>query len=138
MSVDTLMVNSLGPQTFGAFNYIGQSPTRYLTQTPAGGGAPGEHSRQRLWEQGPSREPAFYALACGQEAGHRSDVTCTPRRTPTLHWAFPPTRALPAGVQNPTWNGRMLELYYTQNLQFIVIARYEDIRNLAPAVRNRA
>jgi hypothetical protein len=36
----TLMVNSLGPQTFGAFNYIGQSPTQYLTQTPAGGGAP--------------------------------------------------------------------------------------------------
>jgi hypothetical protein len=42
---------------------------------------------------------------------------------------IPSNDALPAGVQSPAWNGRMLELYYTQNLQFIVIARYEDIRN---------
>jgi hypothetical protein len=40
-------INSLGPETVGAFSYIGQSPTRY-----AGRRNRDEYSRQRVWEQG--------------------------------------------------------------------------------------
>ena len=123
----TLMVNSLGPQTFGAFNYIGQSPTQYLTQTPAGGGAPvnipgsgfGNRSFTRTGAYGLLSAKKLDVVPLYMHATENADIAL----------GIPSNQALPTGVQNPTWNGRMLELYYTQNLQFIVIARYEDIRN---------
>jgi hypothetical protein len=123
----TLMVNSLGPQTFGAFNYIGQSPTRYLTQTPAGGGAAVNIPGSGYGNKNFTRTGGYALLAAKKldvvplymHATENADIAL----------GIPSNQALPAGVQNPSWNGRMLELYYTQNLQFIVIARYEDIRN---------
>jgi hypothetical protein len=122
----TLMVNSLGPQTFGAFNYIGQAPTRYLTQTPAGGGAPVNISGSGYGNKGFTRTGGYALLSVKK-------LDLVPMYTHATESAdialgIPSNEAVPKGVQNPSWNGRMLELYYTQNLQFIVIARYEDIR----------
>ena len=123
----TVMVNSLGPQTFGAFSYIGQSPTRYLTQTPAGGGAPVSISGSGYGNKDFTRTGVYALLSV-----KKLDVV--PMYTHATESAdialgIPSNEAAPNGVQNPTWNGRMLEAYYTQNLQFIVIGRYEDIRN---------
>jgi len=123
----TLMVNSLGPQTFGAFSYIGQSPTRYLTQTPAGGGPPVNIPGSGFGNKGFTRTGAYALLSA-----KKLDVVPTymhGTENADIALGIPSNQALPAGVQNPSWNGRMVELYYTQNLQFIVIARYEDIRN---------
>ncbi|MGA2537336.1 MAG: hypothetical protein ABSF53_15065 [Terracidiphilus sp.] len=123
----SVMVNSLGPQTFGAFSYIGQSPTRYLTQTPAGGGAPVNIPGSGYGNKDFTRT-GFYALL----AAKKLDVVPTfmhATENADIALGIPSNDPLPQGVQNPSWNGRMLELYYTQNLQFIVIARYEDIRN---------
>jgi hypothetical protein len=122
-----ITINQLGMQRFGAFSYIGQSPTEYLTQTPAGGGAstiiPGSGFGNKEF----TRTGAYALLSAkkldvvpmfmhGTESGY-------------IALGIPSSDALPAGVQNPAWNGRMVELFYTQNLQFVVIARYEDIRN---------
>jgi hypothetical protein len=122
----TLMVNSLGPQTFGAYTYFGQSPTRYLTQTPVGGGTPVNIPGSGYGNKNFTRT-GFYALL----AAKKLDIVPTfihATESADIALGIPSNDALPAGVQNPSWNGRMLELYYTQNLQFIVIARYEDIR----------
>ena len=122
-----LMVNSLGPQTFGVFSYIGRAPTRYLTQTPAGGGTPTNISGSGYGNKLFTRTGVFALLTVKKldvvpmftHATEDADVAL----------GIPSNDALPTGVRSPSWNGRMLELYYTQNLQFIVIARYEDIRN---------
>lgn len=123
----SVMVNSLGPQTFGAFTYIGQSPTRYLTQTPAGGGTPVNIPGSGYGNKEFSRTGGYALLSAKK-------IDLVPMYTHATENAdialgIPSNQAAPIGVQNPTWNGRMLEAFYTQNLQFIVIARYEDIRN---------
>ena len=123
----SIMVNRLGPQTFGAFNYIGRAPTRYLTQTPAGGGAPVDIPGSGYGDKTFTRTGGFALLSAKKldivpmfmHATENADIAL----------GIPSQESLPPGVRSPTWNGRMLELYYTQNLQFIVIARYEDIRN---------
>lgn len=120
-------INSLGPQRFGAFSYIGQAPTRFLTQTPAGGGTPVVIAGSGYGNKTFTRSGAFVLLSARKfdvvpmftHATENADIAL----------GIPSNNALPAGVQNPAWNGRMLELSYTQNLQFIVTARYEDIRN---------
>jgi hypothetical protein len=120
-------INSLGPQRFGAFSYIGQSPTRYLTQTPSGGGTPANIPGSGYGNKGFTRTGAFALLSAKKFDLVPQYIHATENADVAL--GIPSNEALPAGVQNPTWNGRMLELFYTQNLQFIVIARYEDIRN---------
>ncbi len=120
-------INSLGPETFGAFSYIGQSPTRYLTQTPSGGGAPVNIAGSGYGNKTFTRTGGFVMFS----AKKLDVVPMFTHATESVNIALgiPSNDTLPAGVRNPSWNGRMLELYYTQNLQFIVIARYEDIRN---------
>jgi hypothetical protein len=120
-------INSLGPQRFGAFSYIGQSPTRYLTQTPAGGGSPANIPGSGYGNKDFTRTGVFALLSA-----KKLDVVPTymhGAESADIALGIPANETAPKGVQNPGWNGRMLELYYTQNLQFIVIARYEDIRN---------
>jgi hypothetical protein len=120
-------INILGPETVGVFSYIGQAPTRYLTQTPAGGGAPTNIPGSGFGSKIFTRTGVFGLLSARKfdvvpmftHATENADIAL----------GIPSNNALPTGVQNPSWNGRMLELYYTQNLQFIVIARYEDVRN---------
>jgi hypothetical protein len=120
-------INSLGPQRFGVFSYIGQAPTRYLTQTPAGGGPPVTIAGSGYGNKQFTRTGG-YALLSARKLDvvpmftHGSESTY-------VALGIPSNDALPAGVRSPSWNGRMVELFYTQNLQFIVIARYEDIRN---------
>ena len=123
----TLMVNALGPQTFGDFTYIGQAPTRYLTQMPAGGGVPVNIAGSGYGNKSFTRTGGYALLAA-----KKLDVVpmfTHGTENADIALGIPSSDALPAGVQNPSWNGRMVEVFYTQNLQFIVIARYEDIRN---------
>jgi hypothetical protein len=120
-------INSLGPQRIGASTYIGQSPTRYLTQTPAGGGVAASIPGTGYGNKQFTRTNVFALLTA-----RKLDVVpmfTHGAENADIALGIPSNDALPAGVRNPGWNGRMLELYYTQNLQFIVIARYEDIRN---------
>lgn len=120
-------INSLGPQRIGAFSYIGQSPTRYLTQTPAGGGTPVNIPGSGFGNKDFMRTGVYALLSV-----KKLDVVpmyTHGTESADIALGIPSNQPTPAGVQNPSWNGRMLELYYTQNLQFIVIARYEDIRN---------
>jgi hypothetical protein len=123
----TVMVNSLGPQTFGAFNYIGQSPTQYLTQAPAGGGAPVNIPGSGYGNKGFTRTGGYALLSA-----KKLDIVPTfmyATESADIALDIPSNQPTPSGLQNPAWNGRMVELYFTQNLQFIVIARYEEIRN---------
>lgn len=120
-------INSLGPERIGAFSYIGQSPTRYLTQTPAGGGTPVNIPGSGYGNKDFTRTGA-YALFSAKKLDLVPMYTHG-TESADIALGIPSNEAAPKGVQNPTWNGRMLEAYYTQNLQFIVIARYEDIRN---------
>jgi hypothetical protein len=120
-------INSLGPQRFGAFSYIGQSPTEYLTQTPSGSTAPANIPGSGYGNKDFTRTGVFALLSA-----KKLDVVPTymhGAESADIALGIPANETAPKGVQNPGWNGRMLELYYTQNLQFIVIARYEDIRN---------
>jgi hypothetical protein len=123
----SVMVNRLGPQTFGAFNYIGQSPTRYLTQTPAGGGAPANIAGSGYGNRDFTRTGGYALLSAKKLDVVPMFMHAT--ESADIALGIPSNEATPKGVQNPSWNGRMLELYYTENLQFIVIARYEDIRD---------
>jgi hypothetical protein len=120
-------INSLGPQRLGAFSYVGQSATRYLTQTPSGGGAPTIIGGSGFGNKDFTRTGVFALLSAKKVDVVPMFIHATENADVAL--GIPSNDALPAGVQSPAWNGRMLELYYTQNLQFIVIARYEDIRN---------
>jgi hypothetical protein len=120
-------INSLGPQRIGAFSYIGQSPTRYLTLTPAGGGTPANIPGSGYANKDFTRT-GVYALLSAKKLDIVPMFTHAAENADTA-LGIPSNDAMPNGVQNPAWNGRMLEAYYTQNLQFIVIARYEDIRN---------
>lgn len=116
----------LGLQRFGGFSYIGQAPTRYLTQTPLGGTtAPiagtgyGNKSFTRT---------GVYALLSLKQI---DVIPMFTHATESAHIALgiPSNMALPSGVQSPTWNGRMLEINYNPTLQIIATIRYEDIRN---------
>jgi hypothetical protein len=120
-------INQLGMQRLGAFSYIGQSPTQYLTQTPAGGGAATIIAGSGFGNKDFTRTGG-YALLSAKKV---DVVPMFMHATESAYIALgiPSSDALPAGVQNPAWNGRMVEVFYTQNLQFIVIARYEDIRS---------
>lgn len=116
---------NLGLQRFAVFSYIGQSPTRFLTQTVSGvssqisGSGYGSKSFTRT---------GVYALLKAKQ------VSFTPMFTHATESAFvalgiPSNDASPTGVQSPTWNGRMLELNYVPTLKYAFTARYEDIRN---------
>jgi hypothetical protein len=116
---------SLGLQRFAAFSYIGQSPTRFLTQTAG-------HVTTQISGSGYGNKDftrtGVYALLKAKQ------ISLTPMFTHATESAFvalgvPSSDILPTGVQSPAWNGRMLELNYVPTLKFAFIGRYEDIRN---------
>jgi len=121
-------VGTIGAQRFGAFTYIGQAPTRYLTQTPPAG-VPTVIPGSGYGNKSFTRTGAYALLSY-----HALDLV--PMYTHATESAFvalgiPSNESLPGGVHSPAWNGRMLELDYTPTLQFVAILRYEDIRNTA-------
>jgi hypothetical protein len=129
-------VNSLGPQVLGVSEYIGQSPTRYLTQTPSGGGPPVNIPGSGYGNKAFTRTTIFALLSA-----KKLDVVpmfTHATENADLALGIPSNDATPAGIQNPSWNGRVLELYYTQNLRLIAIARYEDIRNTTQVFKSSA
>ena len=116
---------SFGLQRIGAFTYFGQSPTRFLTQTSGGVTTP-------IPGAGFGNKGFYRAGIFGLIYIKKLDFM--PMFTHASESAFltlgiPSNVALPPGTRSPVWNGRMLESHYTLNPQFIVVGRYEDIRN---------
>jgi len=110
-----------GLQRIGAFTYLGQSPTRFLTQAsvPIAGSGYGNKGFTRTGAFGLFKVKKFDIVPMYTHATESAFVAV----------GIPSDDALPAGVRSPTWNGRMLELNYVPTLQYVVTARYEDIRN---------
>ena len=131
-SYDTYLAGSqafdagkFGVQRVGGFGYVGQASTRYLTQTTGGSTTP--ISGSGYGNKTFTREGAFGLFA----VKHLDVVPMYTHATesPFIALGIPSNDALPTGVQSPTWNGRMLEVDYFLGLQFVAVARYEDIRN---------
>jgi hypothetical protein len=115
----------LGLQRIGGFSYIGQAPTRFLTQTAGALSSiiPGSGYGNKIF----TRTGAYGMLSAKR-------LALTPMFTHATESGYialgiPSNNLLPTGTNNPTWNGRMLEANYTVNLQLVLTARYEDIRN---------
>jgi hypothetical protein len=115
---------SLGLQRGGVFTYFGQSPTRFFTQTTDGvanaipGTGYGNRNFYRVGAYGLIYFKKLDFMPMFTHSGEDAHLTL----------GFPSDATLPAGIHDPTWNGRMLEAHYTWNPQFILLGRYDDIR----------
>jgi hypothetical protein len=112
----------LGLQRVGAYSYIGQSPTYYLTS----GGL--ELPGTGIGNRGFYRAGAYgiwyfgkFDLSTLFMHGHDNVFlgTGTPADNPAL---------LPSGARGPSWNGGFSELHYVLSPQFVLVGRYELIR----------
>jgi len=114
-------VGSLGLQRVGVFAYLGQAPT-YFQFNEGGAPVPGTG----IGNKGFSRI-GFIGMWYVKKFDfttmyfHGSDSAYLGTGTPA-------NQPLPAGAQNPAWNGALIETHYTYNPQFIIINRYEAIR----------
>jgi hypothetical protein len=111
-------VKGLGVQRIGAYAYLGQSPTYFLT---SGGTTPvqakGNRSFSRIgaygwWFIKDFDLETFYMH--GQDNVYLGNGV-----------AVNDPNGLPPGAAGPTWNGGFLEAHYTVNPQFILTGRYE-------------
>jgi len=126
-----------GVERIGFYAMVGEAPTTWLTQTGPSGSTilPGSgignksFSREGFVGQfyfGPhvdltvvtqhGEDNAWF----GQGYGDFIDVVATANNTTGT--------TLPAGAQNPTWNGVLFEPHYVYSPQLIFIGRYETIR----------
>jgi hypothetical protein len=118
-------LGSLGLQRVGGFGYVGQAPTRYLTQTTGGLSTviPGSgYANKQFTRAGIFGLLYWKKLAVEPMFTHATESA-------DIALGIPSNVGLATGVRDPAWNGRMLELNYTPTLQFVVTGRYEDIRN---------
>ncbi|MGA8617767.1 MAG: hypothetical protein WB660_04515 [Candidatus Sulfotelmatobacter sp.] len=112
----------LGLQRFGAYAYLGESPTYFQTSggAPIPGAGLGNRSFYRagaygMWYVGKFDFDTFYL--------HGQDNVFLGNGVP----ANQPS-ALPVGAAGPAWNGGFIEAHYTYNPRFILISKYELIR----------
>jgi hypothetical protein len=126
-----------GVQRLGFYAMVGEAPTTWLTQTgpsgtlPIPGGGIGNKSFSREGFVGQfyfgqhvdltvvtqhGEDSAWF----GQGFGDLIDGVATSNNTTGT--------TLPAGSQNPTWNGVLFEPHYVYSPQLIFIGRYETIR----------
>jgi hypothetical protein len=110
-------VKGLGVQRIGAYAYVGQSPTYFLTSGGTQVEAKGNKSFSRIgafgwWFIKDLDIETFYMH--GQDNVFLGNGVAS--NTPG---------ALPAGAAGPTWNGGFMEAHYTVNPQFIFTGRYE-------------
>src|SRR6201997_2251921 len=126
-------VGKLGVDRIGGYAMVGQAPTYYLTQagTPlAGSGLSnksfhregfvgqfyfGEHFDLQVVTQHGS-DNAWFGQGYGDLIGGTIPNNNVPGTT------------LPAGAQDPSWNGVLFEAHYVYSPQLIFIGRYETIR----------
>lgn len=115
----------MGMQRVGAYAYVGQAPT-YFQLDPNNGYNPiagAGTGNERFYRVG------FFGLWYLKKLDfttyfmHGSESAYLYSGTPAIAGY-----SLPAGAQDPKWNGGWIETHYTANPQFIVIGRYELIR----------
>jgi len=112
-------VKGLGVQRIGAYAYVGQSPTFFLTSGGTSVEAKGNKSFSRIgafgwWFIKNLDIETFYM--------HGQDNVFLGNGK-----AANDPGSLPAGAVGPTWNGGFMEAHYTVNPQFIFTGRYELI-----------
>ncbi|HEY1656842.1 MAG TPA: hypothetical protein VGG14_00735 [Candidatus Sulfotelmatobacter sp.] len=127
----------MGVDRVGGYAMIGQAPTTWATQTGPSGSMilPGSGIGNKNF----SRE-GFYGLFY---FGEHADVTVMTQHGEDNAWfgqgygdfidGVAPNNnttgtTLPAGSQNPTWNGVLIEPHYVYSPQLIFVGRYETIR----------
>jgi hypothetical protein len=113
-------VKGLGVQRIGAYAYIGQNPTYYLTSDGTPVQAKGNRSFSRVgafgwWFIKDLDVETFYMH--GQDNVYLGNGV-----------AVNDPNGLPPGAVGPTWNGGFVEAHYTVNPQFILTGRYETVR----------
>jgi hypothetical protein len=113
-------VKGLGVQRIGAYAYIGQNPTYYLTSDGTPVQAKGNRSFSRVgafgwWFIKDLDVETFYMH--GQDNVYLGNGI-----------AVNDPNGLPPGAVGPTWNGGFVEAHYTVNPQFILTGRYETVR----------
>ena len=110
-------VKGLGVQRIGAYAYVGQSPTYFLTSGGTPVQAKGNRSFSRVgaygwWFIKDLDVETFYMH--GQDNVYLGNGI-----------AVNDPAGLPPGAAGPTWNGGFVEAHYTVNPQFIFTGRYE-------------
>jgi hypothetical protein len=124
-----------GVQRVGFYAMVGEAPTSWLTSGGPNGALPGTGAGNKPF----SREGFVGQFYFGQHV----DLTVVTQHGEDNAWfgqgygdfiggAAPNNNVsgtvLPAGSQNPTWNGVLLEPHYVYSPQLIFIGRYETIR----------
>jgi len=124
-----------GVQRVGFYAMVGEAPTSWLTSGGPTGALPGTGAGNKPF----SREGFVGQFYFGQHV----DLTVVTQHGEDNAWfgqgygdfiggTVPNNNVsgtvLPAGSQNPTWNGVLLEPHYVYSPQLIFIGRYETIR----------
>ena len=116
---------SLGLQRVGAYTFIGEAPTYFLTSTPAGG------LPSPILGTGTGNKSFYRAGFYGLWYLKKLDFTTFfmhGAESAFLGTGTPANQPLPAGARGPTWNAAFIEPHYAVNPQLIFINRYEFIR----------
>ncbi len=110
----------LGLQRFGAYAFVGESPTFSLTD--AGQPIPGTGiGNKSFYRAGVYAINYIGKFDVSTVYLHGSDNVF-------LGAGVTADQALPAGAQAPSWNGIIVETHYTYSTHLILVARYEGIR----------
>lgn len=111
----------IGLQRVGAYGYVGQSPTYYLTSN--GTPIPGT---------GQGNRPFYRAGAYGTWYINKFDFSTVYMHGKDNAYLGTGTPAgqssLPDGARAPIWNAGFVEAHYTVNPQLVLVGRYETIR----------
>jgi hypothetical protein len=110
----------LGLQRFGAYDFIGETPTFYLTSS--GQPVPGTGIGNK-----PFYRVGAYAINYVGKFDFRS-VYMHGSDSAFLGTGTAANQLLPAGARAPAWNGGFVETNYTYSTHLVLVARYEGIR----------
>ena len=120
-------LGGLGLQRVGGFAYLGQLPTYYLTSggtaiTGAGQG------NKRFQRQG------FYGIWYVKRVDFTTMFTHA-SESAYLATGTPSNGTLPVGARDAIWNAALIETHFTVNPRWILVNRYEAIRNSQQAIQ---
>ena len=118
----------LGLQRVGGFAYFGQLPTSYLLS----GGAPIAGAGQG---NKPFQREGIYGMWYVKHFDFTTMFTHS-KESAYLVTGTQSTDSLPGGARDATWNSALIETHLTVNPRWILINRYETIRNSQQALPN--
>ena len=121
-------VGKIGLQRIGAYAYLGQRPT-YFQTTSACSNPP--CTSNNIAGTGIGNKPFYRVGFTGDLSVGRFEFLpffMHAKDSAFLGTATPANQPLPAGAQDPVWNGGFLETHFHVSPQFVVSERYEIIR----------